>query len=520
MIMNKVEMETHKDEGIATPHPELKKAMPAYEIIRDCIEGELKIKSLQCREKYFPKPPMTVKNMYEVELGYERYVNRAQFQEHLNQRIETVVGLAFTEEPTVVVPPELEPMIENINKQGLGIVQFAKQVFGHVYAFGRASLLTEFPFVLGSANVSRADLMQGTISPCITMLKAWELLSWSGYPTVNRVVAKQQMAELDEYSIVYCNTIKVYHDWGNGIVYSLWKEDDNGMYQPVELRSRDENGEELNDYQKTHETLTTANGTPLMTLPVIPIGSDNNDFAIDRAPGYRIASASLSQARSSADYEDSAAILGGPSLIIKGINENNMYEYTDDGRIDVGPKGIIRVPPNGDASILQAQPNQPAHMLVMDKQAQIDKLTATAADDPNVNKTAAAANIDNVIRNAGMKSIAMNVSTAITEALRIAYSFVSSRVPTEDELKFEIKVNDNLTKYAPPTLAELIQLRNENGITESEFREHLVDRGIADPDNTPEILANTAFPAMPDEDMDMSDNMNMSEDVNVPMSNS
>ena len=401
-------------------HPELLVVLPQYELLRDCVGGALTVKAKAA--KYFPRPFFTADNIRQSELMYERYVARAQVLDHVNITVERATGVVFLREPVIELPDYLKFLENDVNGRGLKLVQLAKELFAYVYTYGRAALLVEFPAVsqaVYSEGLSSFDMKQ--YRPKITIIPPWDFINWIGEPQIHTVVCRQPYEVVTGFAVEKKAQYKAFAKMSTGgIMMSLYRQKD--------------------DYEKIMQIsdglLINAKKQPVTKLPVIPVGSENNDYKVDKPPMFRVGDAMISQARSSADNEEGVYMTGQPQYWINNTLKSQEFKKQYKDGIPVGARNVLLLPDGSQAGVLQTAPNQPAQELWNVKQSQIDQMTQTNLESLNVAKTASEVVIDAVTRNAALNSTAQNVNSAITEALRMAAQYVWPEV-IDEQINFE-----------------------------------------------------------------------------------
>jgi len=478
--------------AVNTLHPALKQIMPVYDQIEDCLAGEIQVK--RQGEKYLPHPSggsggsmlnsiVNIKERPAVNVGqllnnagdsrYDDYKARAQFVDYTNRQLETLVGLAFSKDVIKELPAMMDMFVENVNGNGLGLVQLAKQMFAYVLAYGRAGLLVEYPMMDKPTTVGDSD--SGRVLPTIRLVKPKELINWFGTPTIDTVVVSEMFEQVDDFEVSYVNKFKSFHLVDGVAHFQLHCPDkDEGFV--VEAAG----------------TLTNASSKPLSRLPLFTAGSENNDWVIDRPPFLGISSVNLSQYRSSADTEEGAFFAGNATYIISNANLQDLEEAFPDG-IRVGSKYVLTLPAPAAASVLQGAPNAAAQALMGIKDEQMRALGAVRADQMTVAKTATEALLTETIRNGSLNNVANNVSNAMTEALKLALEYMTPDLALQDDIRFEIDVSAGLVGLDPAAINALVQLGSSSYLVTEEIRDVLKKLGIAQEEYDDQLMPMTQF---------------------------
>lgn len=178
-------------------------------------------------------------------------------------------------------------------------------------------------------------------------------------------------------------------------------------------------------------------------IPFTFCGAVDNSEEIGTAPLYELGSMELSYYASTADVEESAFIVGQPTLCFPSITEDQ-YKMVKESGASVGSRSGIPT----DAKMVQADSNNLAYDRMNDKWDQMKELGARLIEVGSANKTATQADNDSSIQHSVLSLVVANVSEALTNALRWCAKFA---MPNHDlkveELSFTIAQDFNKPKY-------------------------------------------------------------------------
>jgi len=461
--------------AIDTRHPQLVEVIPDYVKISDCLKGQRAIKNKT--SEYLPPPEEGRVNT----LRYRNYINRAQFVDYTHRELETLVGLAFSKEVIVELPPELEPLLENVNGNGLGLVQMAKKMMAYVLAFSRASLLVEYAQTTDTpTSVSQ---FQNGVLPTIKLGKPTSLINWFGQPQVHSVVFSEQFEVVQDFEVSYEERLKL---------FSLMQSD---MINP-----NPDGGVAFTAYIETSKgwevenegLITTASGAALQRLPVLVAGAENNDYSVDRPRFIGKAEVNISHYQSSADNEEGVFKTGQATYVIANVDLDEMADRFPDG-VRVGSNYVVTLPQGATASILQTAPNNAAQEQMRLKVDQLEALGAVRLDALGSAKTATEILFTETIRNGALRNAAKNVSDVITNALKLAAEYISINPALQEEIKFEIDVSAGIVGLDTALLASLSQLHSGGLLSLNEVRNVLKKAGLATEDGDNELLTPIEF---------------------------
>lgn len=449
---------------------DLKALLPLYYLIRDCIDGEVKVK--KAKTKYLPKPNAEDESDENVK-RYDAYLERAVFYNVSSRTLRGLVGQVFLREPVVEVPSLLDIVVEDANGGGVNIVQSSKKAVGYVLSHGRAGLFVDYPATEGV--VSRAQLESGDIRPTINIYAPWRIINWR---TISRG-AKEIL------SLVVLS--ETYIDSDDGFEMKEVEQ-----FRVLRLGKSDENGEEgieegeiytVEIWRKSGGKFgiseayqpRDSSGATLKEIPFTFIGSENNDVEIDNPPLYDLASLNIAHYRNSADYEESCFIVGQPTPYFSGLSEEWVKNVMG-GTVTLGSRGAVPLPEGGSAGLLQANENTMPKEGMEHKERQMVALGAKLVEQKSVQRTATEADIEATSESSTLASSAKNVSAAYTWGLEWCAVFAGT---TETGIKFELNTDFDLATMTSQERAQVISEWQSGAITFREMRENLRKSGVA-----------------------------------------
>ena len=313
--------------------PELLRVLCSYQIVYDCLQGEQHIKCLG--KRYLP-PPSTEKNKLE-ESRYERYLQMGLFLNVTQRTLSTIVGKLFAKKPTLKLPMELEPMLENADGIGLPLDQLIERTLGMVFSYGRALILADYRN-MGEPFMSVADAEM--IYPNLRLVSPEKLINWRVDPVSRKVimiVVAEDHEEWVGYSMNKTMRWREYTLEDGYVKIRLW-ENISGTKEVVE-----------------EIVPLKADGMRWDVIPGAIIGAMDNDWNIDQPPLYPIASIDLQLYKSYSDLNEYAHLIGQPSVFISGLDEGYAQREWKGG-LRVGSRNLVALPPGAAASMLQATP--------------------------------------------------------------------------------------------------------------------------------------------------------------------
>jgi len=436
---------------------------PRWELIRDCLSGEDSVKLKGTR--YLPMPTPTDQSEENRE-RYRQYLERAVFYNVTGRTSSGLQGQVYRKEPVYDLPPELDPIFDDVDGAGVGLIQQSFKTLGQVLAFGRSVLWVDYPQVSGP--VTRAQIESGAVRPTIIRFDPWDVINWR----TRKIGGEHRVA------LVVIHELYVTDDDGFEERYDdMWRVlrlDDQNLYVVEEWVKDDKTKEyaQMNVYYPTG-----ADGQRLDHIPVVFVGSVNNDPDPDPPPLYDLARLNISHYRNSADYEESCFFAGQPTPYLTGLTQEWVDEVLK-GRVLLGSRTAIPLPENGTAGLLQAQPNiMPKEALDM-KERQMVALGAKLVETAQtVARTATEVAIKDFGEHSILTMVSRNVSEAYETAMEYAFSFVSTAaIP---EIKFQLNRDFELSKLNANEIAQIIASWQAGAIVKREMRDNLRRGGIA-----------------------------------------
>lgn len=457
--------------NVAFIRKDLKSVLPLYYLIRDCIDGEDKVK--KAKTKYLPQPNAEDESDENVE-RYKAYVERAVFYNVTARTLKGLVGQVFLRDPVVEIPTLLNIVNEDANGGGVSLTQSAKKAVGYVLSQGRAGLFVDYPATEGVA--SRAQLESGDIRPTINIYAPWRVINWRTKTRGAKeilsmvVLAETYISSDDGFEAKEAEQFRVLRlgqsteNTGENItegedVYTveIWRKEGGKFGISESYQPRD------------------SSGALLKEIPFTFIGSENNDVEIDNPPLYDLASLNIAHYRNSADYEESSFIVGQPTPYFAGLTEEWVNKVMK-GTVTLGSRGAVPLPEGGSAGLLQATGNTMPFEAMQHKERQMVALGAKLVEQSTVQRTATEADLEATSENSTLSSSAKNVSAAYQWGLEWCAVFVGA---PETGIKFELNTDFDLANMTPAERQQVISEWQAGAITFGEMRENLRKAGVA-----------------------------------------
>lgn len=452
-------------------HPDVRKLLPSYELIRDCLDGETQVKFR--RTKYLPMPNPDDQSVENI-ARYNAYITRAVFYNVAQQTQSGLVGQVFMRDPSAKVPTTLDIVVTDATGTGVPLDQEAQRATGYVVAFGRAGLYVDYPAtnladtaVVNEGTVegvtTLADIETGDVRPTLRVIPPWDLLNY-------RVVRRGAKIVL---SLVVFREDAIVEDDGFETrkvdQYRALRLDKDGYYVIEVYRQKTGNKADEVYYP------TDAAGNRLRDIGFSFIGAFNNEPQPGHMPMYALCGINMAHYRNSADYEEAVYQLGQPTAWFGGLTEQWVKEVLG-GTIRLGSRSAIPLPVNASAGLLQVEPNTLAKEAMDQKEAQMIALGAKLVEGSQVERTATEADYDNIAETSILSSTASNVGAAFTWGLQYASQFVGTK---DETIEYDLNTEFDLVNLSPDERRQLISEWQSGAITFEEMRSNLRRGGVA-----------------------------------------
>lgn len=451
---------------------EVRKRLPQYELIRDCLAGEHQIKFR--KTKYLPMPSPEDTSRENV-ARYDAYLMRAMFFGMAEQTLGGFVGQIFMRDPTAKVPPALQAVVDDATGSGVPLKQQAMLASAHGLAYGRLGLYVDYPStaVVGEDGTTQdqpatvADIEAGDVRPIIRVIDPWDCINY-------RVKTRGAKVIL---SLVVFREDRIIDDDG-------FETKTKDQWRVLRLDENDEYVIDIYHAKSGPSPAETyyprdASGARLKEIPFTFVGSVNNEATPNPPPMYQLCSINVHHYMNSADYEESVFVVGQPTLAAAGLTEEWVTKVLK-GRLAMGSRGGIALPQGASIELLQAEPNTIAKEAMDKKEDQMLAIGAKFRRPDQVQRTATESDIDNVSETSVLSKVAQNVASGIKWALEWAAIFVGAG---EAGIEYDMNTEFDLVNLTPEEQNAIVNAWKSEAITFGEMRDALRRGGIATVDD-------------------------------------
>ena len=445
--------------SVSTEHPDYKLYKNVWAKTRDAVKGSVAIK--EKKHAYLPVPDnKSLDDARGIEtVRYKQYLKRAVFTNFTGRTKNALVGAAFRKNPMYELPEAVDYLNQDATGDGLSLVQLAKDELSNLMETGRSLLLVDYP--QADSNLSLEDVNMLDLRASIVPYTAEQCVNWK-----TSVINGRRLLTLCVLAEPYFNTdLEFSHD--SDIQYRVLRLTDEGYSQQI---YRDDKPVTDEIYPRK------ADGSVWEEIPLIFVGSKNNDSTIDDAPLSDIADVNVAHYRNSADYEESCFITGQPSLFIThSLTSEQFEEYNPDGLI-LGSRAGHVLGETGSAILLQASPNNLVMEAMKAKEQAMVMIGARIITDRGGNETAEGARIRFASENSVLGDIVSNLSQGLEKAIGYVCEFMG----VTGDYYFQINSEFYDKSVDPQMIMSMITLLDRNLIGDIDIFERLQAAGLID----------------------------------------
>ena len=449
---------------VSTQHPDYSKYINIWTQTRDAVKGSVAVK--EKKHKYLPVPDNTSGDERKgtETIRYRQYMKRALYTNFTGRTKNALVGAAFRKEPMIELPENLEYLKGDSTGDGLSLVQLAKDELSNILETGRSVLLVDYPQAeegLSAEQIRLLDLKATIVPYTCEQVINWKSDVVNGKRLLTLVVIAENYIDADDE-----------FDHDKETQYRVLRLRENGYTQQI---YRDDEPYTNEFYPRK------ADGSTWQEIPIIFVGSKNNDSTIDDAPLADIAEINIAHFRNSADYEESCFIVGQPSLFLTTSMSNEQFKEMNPQGIKLGSRTGHVLGENGSASLLQANPNQLVSAAMKAKEDQMVAIGARIITDRADRETAEAARIRFASENSVLGDVVGNLSEAINKCIDWVGEFMG--VDTS-EAEFEINREFYDKTLDPQLIMSMVTLLDRQIVAEQDIFDRLKSAGIIHPERT------------------------------------
>lgn len=471
---------------VSDRHPLYINAAPARELVRDCVKGSQAVKNARSTSgghsnglynyagsKYLPAPNAEDYSQENI-ARYEAYKTRAVFVNFTGHTKDGFMGMIGRKAPKIEIPTNLDYLEDNADGAGLPLRQLIQNNISELLEVGAHGLLADFPVSEGGTAAQTQNLKANIKQYPAESIVSFRCEIINGVKVLTMVVLAEEIEKVaaDGFSsecVTYHRVLLL----DSGIYkQNIYDEDDNLLYYN-------------NDGELSPDIFPRKfNGSLWANIPFQFSGAINNDPIPDKAPLYDLAEINIAHYRNSADFEESSFMVGQPTPVFGGLTQSWIKDVWK-GSVKLGSRGGVTLPVNGNASLLQANPNQMPDRGMELKEAQMIKVGAKIITDSGGVETAEAAKIRFSGQNSKLALVVSNTESAIKQVIEWCGEFMGI---TAQETLIEINKEFYDATINPQLVIANLQMLDRGIIAKSDLRRNLRKSGQINSDRTDEEI--------------------------------
>lgn len=324
--------------GLKSRHPNYTAMQPNWQQMRDCYEGEKKIK-LRGATYLPPTGGMVLDGMASVtDVGYKNYQSyksRAVFPDYIREGVEALIGLLHQKDADIKLPTSMEYLRDNATIDGESLLMLLRKMNEEQLVSGRLGLLCDLP-------VAPLDPLQPNFF--ISMYVAESITNWddgSGIPGANEL----NLVVLDE-----SGPIRDGLSWSDKTQYRVLQL---GQLDAIEETATYKVGVFRDvDYNETQMSVPIYRGASYNQIPFTFVNTKDINPHPDRPPLLGLSDTALSIYRGEADYRQNLHMQGQDTLVTIGGVKNPSAVPGDEDAVRVGAGSRLDVDIGGDAKFI------------------------------------------------------------------------------------------------------------------------------------------------------------------------
>lgn len=457
--------------GVHYVRREVRKSLPRWQLIRDCLGGEDVVKA--AAEKYLPRP--NPEDMSDENLKrYDSYLRRAVFYNATRRTLDGLTGQVFVRDPIFDLKNDrLSVFQTDVDGSGVGIIEQSKSVMADTMSFGRVGLLADYPPTEGVATL--AQLEANEVRPVILEYPPERIVNWRTVVVGGRkllslvVLAEEYTQEDDGFAPVIGVQWRELRLVNGAYTVRIWRDTPKPEGSiPTAIQSQSM------QYVVRTYTPKDATGKPFREIPFVFVGALKNTDAIGPVPLHDLATLNIHHYMNSADYEEACYLVGQPTPWASGLTEQWVQNVWK-GKLMLGSRGVVSMPAGGQAGLLQVQPNTMPKEAMEAKERQMVALGARLIEHRDVQRTLGEAQIEESGEASILTSAAKNVSAAYNRVLNFAAQFAGGQPGST----FTLNTDFMAAALSYQERAQLVAEWQSGGISYTEYRAAMRKAGVA-----------------------------------------
>lgn len=424
-----------------------------WDRIRDCIEGELRLK--EAGQLYLRRPSG-------MDAGqYLDYLKGAAFYAVAERTLRGLVGAATRNTPILELPPRIESMRQSATFEGNSLAVLIEEALSEVLSVGRFAMVLDFPTETNSP----------TAVPFISTFHAEHILDWrtelvSGRQTLTQIRLHEDNADLEDegveqhlvLSLEPAYTVRRFH---------------------VTTKRRGDGTAHIEQVEAHAPIVPEVNGRPLFEIPVVVVSPYNLKADVEKPPFLDLVNCNLAHWRNSADYEHALYLTAQPTPWIAGPLPADKVPST------IGAGALWQLPEGTQVGMLEFT----GAGIAAQKEAMADKVAQMASLGARMvfsgkgrNETEGTASLRVKDELSLLASTVVMVEAGLTKLLRMAAEWTQPGMA--DQVKLHLHRDFVSSQIDPATVTALIKAWQAGAISHDSLLMNLKKGELVDPNRS------------------------------------
>jgi len=432
-----------------------------YSIVDDLWEGTSAMRRVGT--KYLPREPK------ESKVNYDSRLNKATLEPIFKRTIVQSVGKAFSKSITTNnIPPQLEPMIFNVDQSGTSLEAFSKDVLVDAIKYGITYIISDFPVM--EPNATLQDELQAGAYPYFVNIKATHVLDLhvsyiDGIAQLSYFRFLETVVEYEGIKSFNVKQVKEFtFDVDGAVIYNIWRLDKN----------------------KKEYLYDTNVITNMKRIPITPVYGNKITPFIGEPTLMDLAYMNIKLYQKTADIDVALHYGAMPMLVLKGVEQNVDPATGMETEIVISPNSGINVAPDGDARWLELNGSgiKTYQEDVKDLKASMSFLgLELTSPNKTIHETATGRILDEHTKNSMLKVITIDLAASIIKAIYHAGQYLQLQSNAEVIIDTSLTVTSDIALDNIVTLVSSGMLTPAQGLEEVKARMLLITDPIIENSN-------------------------------------
>lgn len=450
--------------AVDTLHEQYAAMIDRWQACRDCYEGEHAVKGRG--DVYLPRLDSHGPGL---DAGFGAYVKRAVYFNATGRSVEGLTGAVHQKAPTVKVPKDVEPYLEDVTLGGESFDMLAQRVTRNDINLGRFGLLVEFP----AAPKPGEPPPPTAPRPYMVGYEAEEIINWrtlriGGDQVLTMVVLRERKEVVEDvFDIDYVIQYRVLTLTDPGTV--------NAQYDVATYEKQKNEASGQESWVETSRETPMRRGLKLSFIPFVFIGPLGTTPDVQKSPVQDLVDLNLSHYRTMADLQHALHYTALPTPWVSGAFGDSKAP------LKIGSSSAWILPQGGQAGMLQVQGGFEG--LRTDETQKREMMATVGARllesgwHAGAPETAFAVGMRHAGEHATLRTVVQSVEQALKVALRW-FCWWTSTVATPTDIEVSVELNkDFFAQQMSATDAVAWTTMVQNGSISMKTAYHNLERG-------------------------------------------